>query len=277
MKAIALKILAARLAAIHRLAHPRLDDQQSRTQSAELMRPHLRRANDRAGLCALALRHTQQRDQNHDCSQKKIDEERPAPRQVFDQPAAEQRPDRGGDSVNPNDVPMACPRRDSSNNALISDRCGSQKRSADALHRSRQDQLLNGRRIRRRLRRRRIRRHPAETCAAVRRGRHRPAHQDQCPQSQAVGFDHPLNGDHAGAETLLQRRQGNVDYRAVDESHARPRRWSPQYPDSLALAARRNCVSRTNDGLIARRFHKALDGDRLRRVQSKDEGGSAQG
>src|ERR1039458_7220470 len=49
----------------------------------------------------------------------------------------------------------------------------------------------------------------------------RTSEQQQRREQKRIGFNRPLNINHAGVETRLQRRQSHVDDRAVDKHHAR--------------------------------------------------------
>jgi hypothetical protein len=58
----------------------------------------------------------------------------------------------------------------------------------------------------------------------------RAAHQNQRREQQSIGFDDPLHVHHGCMKAGLQRRQSNIDDRAVDESHAGTENGGGKYP-----------------------------------------------
>ena len=126
------------------------------------------------------------------------------------------------------------------------------KRAAQALERARCDQVPNGWRQPAPERRQREDRdaggehpHAAEPIAE------RAAGQDQRGEHQRVGVDDPLYLNHGGAKARLQRRQGDVGARGIDEGEARPEDRRGEDPFPLALGAGRVGRPGANDALIA--------------------------
>src|SRR5580704_7197318 len=61
----------------------------------------------------------------------------------------------------------------------------------------------------------------------------RTSDQNERAQKQAIRLDHPLHIDNGCVKVDLDSGQGDVDDRAIDESHARAENRRDQYPDSV--------------------------------------------
>src|SRR5260370_16757035 len=74
----------------------------------------------------------------------------------------------------------------------------------------------------------------------------RASDKNQGRQEQSVRLDHPLHVDHGRMKTRLQRRQNNIDHRAVNERHAGPKNGRSKYPGPRSRSTRISC-SRSPD------------------------------
>ena len=84
----------------------------------------------------------------------------------------------------------------------------------------------------------------------------RAADENQRPQKQSVGLDHPLHIDHRGMKASLERRQSDIDDRAVDKSHAGTEDGRHQDPVFCGWAAGRLSTHRADYGFVARRSYR---------------------
>ena len=179
------------------------------------------RAEDRcaANSSARQLGRQVQRDgQRHD-----VDPEDPAPVQRVDQHAAEQRTDHER---------RARPRRPGADGAGLGragepgvdhrQRAGHQERGADALQAAGGDQhpAAGGHRAQHRRHREDDEAHPQHRQPAELIG-DRPGDEDQRAEGQQVAVHHPLLQRQAAAELPADRRQCQVDHRAVQKCHER--------------------------------------------------------
>src|SRR5438093_199364 len=90
-------------------------------------------------------------------------------------------------------------------------------------------------------------RHPPEEQAE-----HGHGDQQERGEKERVRLDDPLDVGDGGAELALQRRQGQVDDRAVDEGEARAEHRRGQHPRPSGLRARRGGTCRKDDALVTR-------------------------
>jgi hypothetical protein len=81
----------------------------------------------------------------------------------------------------------------------------------------------------------------------------RAANQEQGGEEQRVRLDDPLHLGHRGPEVRLERGQGDVDRRSVDEGHAGAQDRRRQHPPFRSFAARSAFPSREDRSLVARR------------------------
>jgi hypothetical protein len=195
----------------HRAAEPERHEQ--RTEVVDSLRR----------LLVDALAHARAREHERGEDERHVDREDPAPRDVLDDGAATERADDEGD---------AGPCRPGADRraALVTrerrgDQCearGHEQRARRALERPRCDQQLGARRHRAEQRR------GAEQCQSRREDApppedvpERSPDEQQRAEREQVGLDDPLLLDESGVEIVRDRRQRDVDDRAVEEHDPR--------------------------------------------------------
>ncbi len=234
-----------------------------RTRPAHRLRRRAPRRAAAAPTPGARTRHPPEEQAEHGHGDREVQEERPAPREVLDQPAAEDGPEGGGDRAG------GRPRPDGEPSLLFGERRAQdgeaarhEERRTHALHRARDHELPH------------TARQPA---GAGRRGEeHDPARIDATPaepisqraadqqergEKERVRLDDPLDVGDGGAELALQRRQGQVDDRAVDEGEARAEHRRGQHPRPSGLRARRGGACRKDYAFVTR----GLEDQRLTR------------
>ena len=80
--------------------------------------------------------------------------------------------------------------------------------------------------------------------------------ENECAEEQAVGLHDPLHVDYGGFEAGLQRGQGDVDDRAVDEGHAAAEDGSGEDPWAGLGSAGSVREGRVDRGFVTRGAHE---------------------
>lgn len=100
-----------------------------------------------------------------------------------------------------------------------------------------------------------------EDHAAAKQIAQRAADQYQRAQEQTVRLNDPLHIHHGCLKARLDRRQGNIDDRAVDKGHAGAKDGRREYPQLRSFATLGFVAPRSQYGLITRRFHRGYGCD----------------
>jgi hypothetical protein len=192
--------------------HPKAEDGERRASPVDLRRS--RRVT--------ALVHESQRQHEHHHGDGDVQEERRAPSDVFDQPAAGHRSDCGGDGAE------SRPRANRPTTFGVVER-GADDREAPGNEKGRANTLNSAA----------GNEHRWRGCEATADGgdgeqhhtqqehalaseliAERSSHEDQCAQEERVGLDHPLHVRDRRPEVSLERRQRDVDHGGIDEGQA---------------------------------------------------------
>ena len=237
--------------------------------AAQAERGQQRAAEVQAGIGgrAAAFGHAAPDDPQDQRRDRQVDQKGPDPRVVVDQIAAQQRSDGRGDAARarPGADGRATPlfrktRADQRQTAWH------QQRTADALHRACRDQLPHVAGQRAAERGQREQRHAqGEHAAPPEAVAQRAADQQQRREEEGIGLDHPLRLESGGAQVGLDRRQRDVDHRAVDKGHARTEDRRQQHAALGSRRAGRRGAAVRDGGFVAGQAQRLAHGSHFAR------------